>query len=98
MSFRLKKDQLQSLADILGLTVTDRNEEDAVLILSFLMAPVDEGKAIPQRKMSMRTTKQYSTNSKESLPTDEDELEDKAEVNSHLIPRTKPFISLLEWR
>lgn len=81
MLFRLKKEQLQSLADILGVSVTERNEENAERILNFLMAPVDDGKAIPERKMSMRTTKQYSTNSKESLPTDEDEFDDKAEVN-----------------
>ena len=78
-TFRLKKDQLRSLSDILGLPVAGSNEENAEKILTFLMTPVDEGKSIPERKMSMRTTKQPSTNSKESIPTDEEE---KTEVNA----------------
>jgi hypothetical protein len=73
--FRLKKDQLRSLSDILGLPATGRNNEHAERILQFLMNPIDEGKRIPERKMSMRTSKNSSTNSKESIPTDEEEIE-----------------------
>jgi hypothetical protein len=43
------------------------------------MKPIDEGKQIPERKMSMRTSKKSSTNSKESIHTDEEENE--IEVN-----------------
>ena len=94
--FRLRKEQLRSLADILGLSMTDRQDEIAERVLTFLMAPVDEGKAIPEEKMSMRTKKQSSTNSKESFPTDEDEndVADKVEVSiSKLIHSQKTIIS-----
>jgi hypothetical protein len=77
--FRLKRDQLRSLSDILGLSATGRNNEHAERILQFLMKPIDEGKQIPERKMSMRTSKKSSTNSKESIHTDEEENE--IEVN-----------------
>ena len=73
----MKKEQLQSLSDVLGLPSSGRNDENAEKILTFLMAPTDDGKPIPERKMSMRTTTKASTNSKESIPTDED---DKTEV------------------
>jgi len=78
---RLKKDDLRSLSDILGLTSTVRNEENAEQILNFLMEPIDDGKKIPERKMSMRTSTKSNINSKESLHIDEEEneLEEKIE-------------------
>ncbi|CAF1036828.1 unnamed protein product [Adineta steineri] len=76
---KLKKDQLQAISDILGLPTTGRNDEHAERILQFLMKPVDEGKPIPERKMSMRTLNKSSTNSKESIPTDEEDNEDGGE-------------------
>jgi hypothetical protein len=82
----LKKEQLEPLLDVLGLPSSSRNDENAEKVLTFLLAPTDEGKPIPEekpipeRKMSMRTTTKASTiNSKESIPTDED---DKTEVKS----------------
>lgn len=80
--FRLKKDQLRSISDILGLASTGGNDEQAGRILNFLMEPIDEGKAIPERKLSMRSSKQSSTNSKESIPTDEDENEIEVKIFS----------------
>jgi len=47
----MKKEQLQSLSDILGLPASGPNDENAERILTFLMAPIDEGKKIPERKM-----------------------------------------------
>ena len=83
MIFRLKKDQLQSISDILGLPATDRNDEDVERILNFLMEPVDEGKQIPERKLSMRSSKQSSTNSKESIHTDEEEKTEVKKKKKH---------------
>jgi hypothetical protein len=71
----MKKEQLQSLSDILGLPASGHNDENAERILTFLMAPIDEGKKIPERKMSMRTTTKSTINSKESIHTDEEENE-----------------------
>ncbi len=81
MIFRLKKDDLRSLSDILGLPSTGRNEENAEQILNFLMEPIDDGKKIPERKMSMRTSTKSSINLKESIHTDEEEneIEEKIE-------------------
>ncbi|CAF1035629.1 unnamed protein product [Rotaria sordida] len=79
---KLKKDQLRSISDILGLPASGRNNEHAERILNFLINPIDEGKRIPERKKSMRrTSKKSSTNSKQSSYTDEDEneLENKTE-------------------
>jgi hypothetical protein len=47
------------------------------------MEPIDEGKKIPDRKLSMRTSTKSSTNSKESTHTDEEdnEIEEKVAVN-----------------
>ncbi len=85
----MKKEQLQTILDILGLPASVRNDENAEKILTFLMTPIDEGKQIPERKMSMRATTKSNTNSKESIPTDEEE---KTEVNQR-IDLKKDFIS-----
>ncbi|CAF3552882.1 unnamed protein product [Rotaria sp. Silwood1] len=79
---KLKKDQLRSISDILGLPASGRNNEHAERILNFLMNPIDEGKPIPERKKSIRrSSKKSSTNSKQSSHTDdeENEFEDKTE-------------------
>jgi hypothetical protein len=87
---RLKKDQLQSLSDILGLPATGRNDEHAERILNFLMEPIDEGKPVPERKLSMRTSQKSSTNSKESINTDDEEEEE--EEKTEVISKTKSII------
>ncbi|CAF3398567.1 unnamed protein product [Rotaria socialis] len=76
---KLKKDQLRSVSDILGLSATSRNDEHAEAILDFLMKPVDEGKTIPERPTLTRNAKKASTNSKQSIPTDEDDFDEKTE-------------------
>lgn len=74
--FRLKKDQLQSLSDLLGLPSSASNQEQAEALLNFLFEPIDEGKVIPGQKMSMRN----STKSRESVRIDDDEEDEDLEV------------------
>lgn len=47
---KLKKDQLRSISDILGLTATGRNTEHAERILNFLLEPTDDVKRMPKKK------------------------------------------------
>ncbi|CAF1143635.1 unnamed protein product [Adineta ricciae] len=75
-----KKDQLQSTLDILGLPVTGQNDEQAERILTFLMNPIDEGKPVPEQKMSMRPVRTSRVYSKGPIQ-DEDDDEDDAIVN-----------------
>jgi hypothetical protein len=49
------------------------------------MEPIDEGKKLPERKLSMRTSQKSSANSQELFQTDEEEEQEKTEVN----PRKK---------
>lgn len=81
--FRMKKDQLRSVSDILGLPSTGRHDEHAQRILDFLMQPVDEGKNIPERKTSMRSSTRISSNSKGSIPINynEDDFDEKVRRN-----------------
>ncbi|CAF1113631.1 unnamed protein product [Rotaria magnacalcarata] len=76
---KLNKDQLRSVSDVLGLSAASRNNEHAEAILDFLMKPVDEGKTIPERTTLTRNAKKVSTNSKQSIPTDEDDFDEKTE-------------------
>ncbi|CAF1369980.1 unnamed protein product [Rotaria sordida] len=69
---KLKKDQLKSISNILGLPATGRNIDHAERILKFLIEPIDEGKRIPGKKSTIRTMKKRSTNSKESIDTDQE--------------------------
>ncbi|CAF1288442.1 unnamed protein product [Adineta ricciae] len=68
-----KKDQLQSTLDILGLPVTGRNDEQAERILTFLMNPIDEGKPVPEQKMSTRPLRTARVYSKEPIKDDDDD-------------------------
>jgi hypothetical protein len=63
------------------------------------MEPVDEGKSIPERKLSMRTAKELSTNSKESILTDEEEneIDEKTEVNLKDFNKLNSLFYFLEW-
>ena len=99
--FRLRKDQLRSLSDILGLSAAGRNTEHAERILHFLMEPTDDGKVVPERKASMRSSKSSSLSSKESKPVDEDgngveTMQVKAKRSNR--ERSNGRVSLLEWR
>jgi len=47
---KLKKDQLRSISNIIGLPSTGRNTDHAERILNFLIEPIDEGKKIPEKK------------------------------------------------
>jgi len=69
---KLKKDQLRSISNILGLPSTGRNTDHAERILNFLMEPIDEGKRVPGKKSSVRKSKKRSTNSKETTDTDQE--------------------------
>jgi hypothetical protein len=71
--FRLRKDQLCALTDILGLSSSGRNTEHADRILNFLVQPVDAGKSIPQGKVSIESTNKSHLHSNESVPTDDDD-------------------------
>jgi hypothetical protein len=70
----LKKDQLRSISNILGLPSTGRNTDHAERILNFLIEPIDEGRKLPGRKSAIRNKKKRSTNSKESIDTDQVEV------------------------
>ncbi|UJR15529.1 hypothetical protein I4U23_002468 [Adineta vaga] len=59
---KLKKDQLQSISLILGLSSTGRNIDHAERILNFLMEPTDEGKGIPKKKTIVRKKKSKAKN------------------------------------
>ncbi|CAF3509447.1 unnamed protein product [Rotaria sp. Silwood1] len=76
---KLKKDQLKSISNILGLPATGRNTDHAERILNFLMEPIDEGKRIPGKKSTIRTMKKRSTNSKESIDDDQETKNEKIE-------------------
>ncbi|CAF4186728.1 unnamed protein product [Rotaria sp. Silwood2] len=69
---RLKKDQLKSISNILGLPATGRNTDHGERILKFLIEPIDEGKRIPGKKSTIRTMKKRSTNSKESIESEQE--------------------------
>ncbi|CAF0799614.1 unnamed protein product [Rotaria sp. Silwood1] len=76
---KLKKDQLKSISNILGLPATGRNTDHAERILNFLMEPIDEGKRIPGKKSTIRSMKKRSTNSKESIDDDQETKNEKIE-------------------
>lgn len=65
---KLKKDQLRSISDILGLPSAGRNTEHAERILNFLIEPVDDGRRLPEKKSSTSTSKKL----KESIDTDDE--------------------------
>lgn len=71
----MKKDQLRSISNILGLPSTGRNADHAEKILNFLLKPTDEGKKLPEKKSAIRNLKKRSTNSKESVDTDPKKIE-----------------------
>jgi hypothetical protein len=54
MVCRLKKDQLQSISELLGLSTTGSNDELAESVVNFLLEPIDQGKSIPETKMPTR--------------------------------------------
>jgi hypothetical protein len=80
---RLKKDQLRSISNILGLPSTGRNTDHAKRILNFLIQPTDEGKRIPGKKSAVRNSKKRSTTSKESVDTDQETKKQKIQVNEN---------------
>lgn len=76
----MKKDELRSISNILGLPLTGRNMAHAERILTFLIEPVDEGRKVPGKKPAARKNKKRSTPSKESVDTDAETKEDKRQV------------------
>ncbi len=77
---RLKKDELRSISNILGLPLTGRNTDHAERILNFLIKPIDEGKKISGKKSIVRNKKKRSNNSKESMDTDQESEKVQTEV------------------
>jgi hypothetical protein len=71
---KFKKDELRSISNILGLPATGRNTDHVERILNFLIKPIDEGKKIPGRKSAARNIKKRSTNSKESIDTNQETI------------------------
>ena len=82
----MKKDELRSISNILGLPLTGRNVDHTERILTFLIKPVDEGRKVPGKKPAARKSKKRSTPSKGSVDTDAEAKEDKREVNFLLSP------------
>lgn len=82
----MKKYELRSISNILGLPLTGRNMDHAERILTFLINPVDEGRKLPGKKPAARKSKKRSTPSKESVDTDAETKEDKREVNCLFSP------------
>ena len=93
----MKKDQLRSISNILGLPSTGRNTDHAKRILNFLCEPIDEGKRIPGRKSAMRNSKKRSTTSKESVDTDQETKKQKTEVKIKVNFLSENKNSFLEW-
>ncbi|CAF4158091.1 unnamed protein product [Adineta steineri] len=69
---KFKKDELRSISNVLGLPSTGRNTDHAERILNFLVEPIDEGKRIPKRKSTVRSTKKRTKTSKQSVNTDQE--------------------------
>jgi hypothetical protein len=96
---RFKKDELRSISNILGLPATGRNTDHVERILNFLIKPIDEGKKIPGRKSAARNIKKRSTNSKESIDTNQETI---TEVNILLGAINENSVSFfflfLEWQ
>ncbi|CAF4181958.1 unnamed protein product [Rotaria magnacalcarata] len=78
---KLKKDQLKSISNILGLPAAGRNTDHAERILNFLLEPLDEGKRVQGKKSTGRTPKKRSHNSKGSIDTDQETKNEKPELN-----------------
>lgn len=53
----MKKDQIQSIEEILGLSSTGSTNEQAENILEFLVEPIDHGKSIVERRVTTRPTR-----------------------------------------
>jgi len=84
---KLKRDQLRSISNILGLPSTGRNTDHAERILNFLVKPIDEGKKVPRKKSAKRNIKKQSTHSVQTDP----ETNGKSEAGSdyHFKPGKK---------
>lgn len=65
---KLKKDQLQSVAEVLGLSISGRNSEVAERIVNFLLKPTDQTK----KKRSVRKSSIKTTTSTETASPDLD--------------------------
>jgi hypothetical protein len=64
---RLRKDQLRTISNILGLPSSGRNHEHAERILKFLMEPIDEGKQLPKKKSAARKKKSKAGKTKKEV-------------------------------
>mgnify|MGYP001049364894 CR=1 FL=1 len=79
------------MSDILGLSTTVSQAELAENILNFLFEPIDDGKPIPQEKITTRPAKSPRVNSK-TVINYADEFDEDFEVIFSLEKKTSVFM------